>query len=325
MLGKFFNSFYYGKAGKGDLTPEQLPKNRIELFGEVLRVRLSALFRLNLLYVLFFIPAILWTLLNYALMDNILAAQIAGEILESEAAEQMLGLVGTWLLILWPCIAITGPATAGISYITRNWARDQHSFMLSDFKDAFRGNWKQALCVSTLSGLAPLLMFVSYRFYGQLASTSSAFFIVPQMLVLIVAVLWFLSQQLIYTLMVTYRLNLVNLIRNSFVLAVGKLPLSVGIRLLSLIPAAIGLLLLFIAPQITGYVLLVLLLYYVLFGFAFNKLLYAAYANAICEKYINPQIEGAGVGMGLRQVTDDDYEIDPTMPQPKREEDEDQP
>ena len=44
------NSFYYGKSGKGDFRKEDLPQNRWQLFWEMLRVRLSGLFRLNLMY-----------------------------------------------------------------------------------------------------------------------------------------------------------------------------------------------------------------------------------------------------------------------------------
>ena len=43
-----------------------------------------------------------------------------------------------WLI---PCIAITGPLTAGICYVTRNWARDEHAFIWSDFRDAVKENW----------------------------------------------------------------------------------------------------------------------------------------------------------------------------------------
>ena len=59
MFGKFMNNYYYGKAGKGDYTPDDLPKNRWQLFAEMLRVRLSALCRLNLIYVLPWLPTLL--------------------------------------------------------------------------------------------------------------------------------------------------------------------------------------------------------------------------------------------------------------------------
>lgn len=321
MLGNFFNSFYYGKSGKGDYNPEDLPSNRLTLFFEMFRVHWGSLVKLNLLYVLFLLPALLWTGWNVLAADNLLAMVEAGEMLESELGDQIRSLVMMWLLVLAPCVAITGPATAGVSYVSRNWARDQHSFMFSDFKDAWKANWKQALGISCITGILPLLIYVGYQFYGQLAATNGVFFIIPQMLVIILGVVWLMSQQLVYTLMVTYTLKFGQLLRNTLILAVGKLPQSIGIRLVSFAIPLLGILLSFLIPSITVYVILVLVVYYLFFGFGFNRFLYASYANALCEKYVNSKIEGAPVGMGLRQTTDDDYEIDPTLPQPNMDDD----
>ena len=47
-------------------------------------------------------------------------------------------------------------------------------------------------------------------------------------------------------------------------------------------------------------VLLAVSLYYMLFGFAFSRLVYASVANGVFDKYLNPRIEGAPVGLGLR-------------------------
>ncbi|MBQ3424954.1 MAG: YesL family protein [Clostridia bacterium] len=136
------NNYFYGKQGKGDFTIENLPKNRRELFFEVLKVRWSGLFGVNLLYMVFWLPAILWTAINLSAALNMMSRE-AG--LTPEAFS---GLVMTWLLILIPCITFTGPFNAGVTFVLRNWARDEHSFVLSDFKDAVKGNWKQALVIS---------------------------------------------------------------------------------------------------------------------------------------------------------------------------------
>lgn len=316
MLGNFFNRMYYGKAGKGDFNPEHLPANRIQLFFQMLRVRWSALVRLNLLYVLFWLPAILWTGLNIMTAMGVLNGVAAGELTDIEANAQLMGLLRTWLMILTPCIAITGPATAGASYVTRNWARDEHSFMWSDFKDAMKSNWKQALVVSMISGIAPLLVYVSYYVYGGFVDQYGVGFAIPQIIVILLGVLWMLSQQMVYTLMVTYKLSFKNLMKNAALLSIGKLPLSIGIKLVTWIVPGIAALLFLFVPSVSVYALLFMFVYYVFFGLAFNRFVYASYANGLCEKYINPQIEGAEVGMGLRKTTEDDYEIDPTLPQP---------
>ena len=56
MFGKLMNSYFYGKSGKGDYTKDDLPTTRWQLFWEMLRVRLSAIVRLNLMYMVVWIP-----------------------------------------------------------------------------------------------------------------------------------------------------------------------------------------------------------------------------------------------------------------------------
>lgn len=166
FFGNLMNNYFYGKSGKGDYRIEDMPQNRFQLFGAVLKTRWSALVGVNLLYVLFWLPAAAWTLLNYIT-------------LVSGAAENVTGLFSTYLLILIPLIALTGPFTAGATYVLRNWARDEHSFVWSDFWDAVKANWKQALVVSAISGLMPYMLFMGYTFYGTMASTKSFVFMIP--------------------------------------------------------------------------------------------------------------------------------------------------
>ena len=69
----------------------------------------------------------------------------------------------------------------------------------------------------------------------------------------------------------------------------------------------------------TGSAVLVLgvSLYYLLFGFAFSRLVYASFAHSVFDRYLNPNIEGATVRQGLRPeepedelLEDDDDEED---------------
>ena len=311
MFSNFFNRMYYGKAGKGDLRPEDLPATRKQLFFEMLKVRFTALIRANLFYVLFWLPAIIWTVIN--LLALMTAVTGEAELDALAVAEQANGLIFMYLMGMIPCIAITGPFTAGITYILRNWARDQHSFFMSDFWDTVKANWKQALGVSAITGVLPLALYVSWRFYGQMAA-SNIFYAVPQMLVMGAGLCWALMLTIIYNMMITYELKFSQLVRNSVVLTVGKLPMTFLIRIITIVIPAVAVALLILSASIGQYVLLVLALYYLILGFALNRFITASYANSLFDRFINPRIEGAQTGMGLRQYTDADYEIDPTVP-----------
>ena len=300
LFGNMMNNYFYGKAGKGDYRIEDMPQNRFQLFGEVLKVRWSAMMGVNLLYIICWLPAVAWSIINLMMLTSA----------DSAASQNVAGYLSMYLLILAPCIAITGPFSAGIAYVMRNWARDQHSFVWSDFWDAVKGNWKQALLVSIISGIAPVVLYFGWQFYGSMGAKSPIFYI-PMGLVLMMFVVWKLMEMVIYTMMVTYDLKFKDLLRNSFLLTIGRLPLAVGIKLLTLIVPALAIAAVLLIPDSDPYVMLVLAVLYLLFMPAFNRLILASFSNAMCEKYINPKIEGAQSNIGLRPENWDDTEYIP--------------
>lgn len=64
-MAGLMNNYFYGKAGKGDYTVDQMPTTRKQLFFTTLRVRLSSMVGLNLLHVVFLLPMIIWLFINY--------------------------------------------------------------------------------------------------------------------------------------------------------------------------------------------------------------------------------------------------------------------
>lgn len=322
MFGKMMNNYYYGKSGKGDYTKEDLPSTRWQLFWEMLKIRLSGLFRINLMYMVAWLPSMIVILMavmswysGVATLAEAQASLAAGET-TAEAVAQLqqtftLGvqaLVMRTLLFLIPCLLITGPCTAGLCYVTRNWARDEHAFVWGDFKDAIKENWKQALGVSAITAVMPTVVYVCWVFYGEQAK-QSALFAIPQMLSLLLVAFWMMSLLYTYPLMVTYKLRFRDLIRNSFLLTIGRLPQTVGFKLLSLVPAAIGIVVSLYTPYFQWAVLGVFL-YYVLIGFSLSRFIHASYSNAVFDRFINSKIDGAEVGRGLYHEEDDDEEED---------------
>ena len=329
MFGKFMNNYYYGKSGKGDYTPEDLPKTRLQLFFEMLRVRLSALCRMNLIYMLPWLPTMLviGMLAMYVLTmgavptteqtvtnadGSVTTEVVAVEMTEEEQlalldqqVELLPGMFNTALILLIPCIFITGPWTAGVAYVTRNWARDEHAFIWSDMKDAMKENWKPALGLSAITSVVPFLAYMCWQFYGSLAGDNWLMFI-PQMFTLMIAVVWYLAVTYAYPMLVTYKMSFKTVLRNSLLLAVGRLPMSVGIRLLHCLPVVLGVALTFLLGSI--WVPLLVFAYYVLIGFTLSRFVTASYTNAQFDKFINSRIEGAQVNRGLAEEDDEDYE-----------------
>lgn len=344
MFGKMINHYYYGKAGKGDFRKEDLPSNRWQLFWEMLRVRFSALVRMNAMTLIAFIPMILviashfMTFLNGVNLTAELTTivQDAGVVFEEgmdvdayhnlvteallaadrtqEEADfiinfNMRDFINTLLLrvflFLVPCIAITGPVQAGMAYVTRNWARDEHAFVWSDFKDAVKDNWKQGLVVSFITGLMPFVVYVCWVFYGNLANMNGAIFVLPQILVAVLVLVWFMAVTYMYPMMVSYKAGIGTIIKNSFLMAIARLPYTVGARLVMLLPAIIAVLL-FSFSNLGMYGMLALAAYYLIVGNALARFVYASVTNAAFDRLINIHMEGVQVDRGLSLEDDDD-------------------
>ena len=372
MFGRMMNNYYYGKSGKGDFRKDDMPETRMQLFWDTLRTRLSALCRLNLLYMLIWIPAAIVLLLNVSNLWNRVQTEAGisqydyseyAEILQergmsisiseeeynqlresllerdriySDAGyEAYLERVGAdngeplteeefrsvrtggatelqnslfrLLLFLFPCIAITGPFTAGLSYVTRNWARDEHAFIWSDFKDAIKSNWKIPLILSTITGALPMLIYQGWITYGRM-SNQNMILVLPQMLVVLVGILWSLSITYMHPLTVTYDLKAKDVFRNGMLLGIARLPFSIGIRLLHCVPFLIA----FAAVWFFGLDpllgLILLFGYYMIAGFSLSRFVTASYTNAVFDRFINPRIEGAKVNQGLRGKDESDEE-----------------
>ncbi len=317
MFGKLMNNYYYGKSGKGDYKRDDLPRNRWQLFWEMLRIRLSGLFRLNLMTAIAFLPLIyvLVVMVN-ALFSHLVGlsevvadpeqAALAAEVIK-ESPNQIYSILFSALVMAIPAIAITGPVQAGMAYITRNWARDEHAFIWADFKDAVKENWKQALGVSVITGLAPIIMLVCWQFYGGMAQTSSMLYVVPQVLTMALGIIWMMSLVFMYPMMVTYKMNLRTVIRNSLLLTIGRLPQTAGVRLVMLVPTLIAVLVAFYTPYMM-YALMALAGYYILLGNALARFVQASFTNATFDRFINPRIAGVEVNRGLSSDEDLDDE-----------------
>lgn len=347
MFKNLRNNYYFGKAGTADYTVDDMPANRWQLFWVTLKTRLGTMLRVNLLYALVFIPMLVVLVIYGGRIWNVMVASDQGDgtsllsisvqqqreageevsyseddnlVIPDEDANQLLQYNILWMLIwLFPCVAITGPFTAGVSYLTRNWARDEHAFAWTDFKDAFKDNWKQALPVSAITGLIPLLVYMGVVTYREMAITN-ALFIVPEAIVILVGVLWAISVTYMYPLMVTYELSFKDLMRNAFLLGVARLPTSVGVRLLHCVPVALAVAAATFFPTVMNYAMMLLFLWYALIGLMISRFITSSYTNAVFDRFINPRIEGAKVNQGLH--TDDDLDEEEEQGREKTDSDE---
>ncbi len=114
-------------------------------------------------------------------------------------------------------IITNGMARAGITNVTRNIARDKHSFGLSDFFETIKKNWKQALSVGIINIIITGLIAFGIWFYNESylqtqQNLSLAGLIVSILLLIVFGMMNFY----IYTLMITFDFSVKSLYVNSF-------------------------------------------------------------------------------------------------------------
>ena len=288
-MANFIRNYFYGKPGKRDFTDADLPENRFQLFLQVLDVRKGGMVELNLIYLLSWLPAIAWTVMVFA-------SFMAMNVPSSEHVQQALY---TWILILTPLIALTGPFNVGISFVLHRWARDEHSFTFADFKQGVKENWKQGFLFSIVDGIVPLLLFLCDRFYLNLTERSPLFYL-PLAVATIAALIWFLAAPVVPVLIVSYQASFGGHLRNAILMTLAQLPRSIAIRLITLaVPIAAHLSFTYFYPAI-GWIFGIGSMLYAVILLAFNRLIWASYANFLGEKYLNPKIPGARTDIGLK-------------------------
>ena len=294
-MAGLFNKFYYGNAGKADFTPDQLPKNRFQLFLAMLRVRFSGIVGQNFLFLLFALPALAWTVINVLAILNVIGYG-AEEAVETAAIswDAVRGYISIYILGMIPCLMVASLGKMGEALTLRNWARDDHSFVMSDFKDTLKTNWKQALLIGFINGFSIFAAYVAYIYYNSMAA-SSVIWVVPEALVFMFVGLWWLCLMVMYPMVVTYEMSFKTIIRNSLIMTIAKLPFAL---LCGVVPVLIPFLIVWLIPS--NIALLVVVLYFLILGFGITHFIHASFANMCFDAYLNTRIEGAEVNKGLR-------------------------
>ncbi len=110
-----------------------------------------------------------------------------------------------------------GMSSAGITNVTRNIARDKHSFGLSDFFDTIRKNLKQSLAVGVINTIITALLVFCVWFYNEsYKDTQQMLSFFGYAISLSLLAIFAMMNFYIYTLMITFDFSLKTLYKNSF-------------------------------------------------------------------------------------------------------------
>lgn len=225
-MGLFFRS--YLKEGPG-VSPDEPQKRSFFRFFSLFGRKFSHFIRANLLYCVSLIPTfvIVFFLMSYITVNSIepIYAQVGDE---SGTGTTMLTMLFSLLFsLLYVSIMGGGPVTAGITYVMRNFAREEHAWIWSDFKDNVKSNFKQSSIVFVTDIIVVLLLFVASYVYKQIGGTIGCL----RYFLYVIGIMFALMHMYIYPLMVTFELPLKDLYKNALIFAFGKLPSNLFVAL----------------------------------------------------------------------------------------------
>ncbi len=170
-------------------------------------------------------------------------------------------------------IVTQGLAQAGLTFITRNYAREKHAFIKTDFFETIKKNWKQALLIGILEIVIGAIMAFAMYFYWVGAMTTPDFSflsLIPVCLSLFMVMMFVFTRYYLYLQMITFKMSTRQLIRNSILFAMAGVKQNI---LITLVLVAIYALLIFLVLFYTWIAIPILIAMWVFFLPAFRSFL----------------------------------------------------
>lgn len=194
-------------------------------------------------------------------------------------------------LFFFPMIFLS-PFVAGLTFVCRNYAREEHAFILSDFWDAVKNNWKQSLANGIICYIFFVLMSISIPFYSTQLSSNSLLYI-PFVVCCIISFLFICAQFYIPVMIITFDLSLKQIYKNALIFSIVGLwrnLMLIAILAVFIIAAIIFFLMI---PALAIFVLFVLAVFWMFgfFGFLINFAVYPMIVKFIITPYEKAQQE----------------------------------
>ncbi len=176
-----------------------------------------------------------------------------------------------YVLVSLP-IVTRGLAQTGLTVITRNYAREKHAFLPSDFFDAIKKNWKQSLVFGLLELILGAIFGYGLWYYvmNAMEDAVSLGTIIPIAIALFITVMFRFAYYYVYLQIVTFKMSFRQILKNSVLFAMAGVKQNAVIFLSLLLIAvlcAVGLWL------FTGIAALLMIIGYVLVYPAFRSFL----------------------------------------------------
>lgn len=129
-----------------------------------------------------------------------------------------------YVLFSLPLVTV-GLADVGLTYITRNFTREKHAFVWSDFVDTIKKNWKQALPMGLLNAVMEIVLLIDVYYYSHLDIESSTSRVIVTAIAMLLFLVFTFMRYYIPLMIVTFKLTWKQIYKNALIFAfVNVLP-----------------------------------------------------------------------------------------------------
>ena len=302
-----------GRSDQPDFTPNKLPGTRMAQFWDIFKTKTGILFKLNLLTVLFCVPAIIWLFYigllrgRYGTMlpfdGNIGIGYPIAEGVQSLMDSLNFSLDVQLYAVLVPLIMVATVGFAGLFYTIKQMSWGQNIRIFRDFFLGIKKNFLQFIVVGFVIGIVTFILMFNIMGYNQL-DLPVVLRVVGIIITIIIAIITLFAVVFLTTQSVTYKISIARLFKNSYIFALGLLPQNLMIIVAGIGPIAILLLLGILVPFLS------LIVYMVIFflGLSYLTLVFTQYSHYIYDKFLNPKIVGVGTNNGLYTNKEEKYD-----------------
>jgi len=180
---------------------------RHKLFFEILPRNLWRLVKLNALYLIASLPFFFITMF----VIKIFAVNVIGRIYTHYGIDISV-VLSFWFMVFLGA----GPVNAGLTFVVREWGKENPCWFASDFFEKIKQNFKQAFLLWLIDLILICIGVYAIAYYMSIKNyifTVAVFYIVT---------IYILAHIYIYQMMITYDLRLRDILKNSVLIAMGK-------------------------------------------------------------------------------------------------------
>lgn len=279
------------KQSKIDFNKSDLPKNRKEVFFDVLKIRYSVLLKLGTLILISLIPLLVVLILEDGSLSSVYISLQNGTITEEQYAFEIATLSTLFAAIKIIAFMIISITLAGSIKVIKNLIWGEPIFFKEDFLKGIKDNLKNYILVSLIIGSINIGITFTYYSFTELVFLKVIFYVIFYVLIIP-------SMLFVCTMSSIYNMSFLQLLSNGLILHIKTLPKT----LLATLPLFLIVSTSFIGLYVVKYIILMVIGLFLIPLYMIGFMLYSC---SIFDKYINMQHYPEIVDKGVYRVNKD--------------------